>query len=44
MNIYWVIHYLVEGVKIAIFTWESESNYREFKMIKKCQYPNVNFI
>ncbi len=30
MNIYWVIHYFV--VKMAIFTWDSEPNYRGLKI------------
>ncbi len=28
INIYWVIHYFVEGVKMAISIWHSEPNYR----------------
>ncbi len=28
MNIYWVIHYLLEGVKMTTFSWDLEPNYR----------------
>ncbi len=45
MNIYRVIHYFVEGgVKMVIFTWDSEPNYKGVKMTsERWQHHNVTF-
>ncbi len=44
INIYWVIHYFVEGVKMAIFTWDSDPNYKGVKMTsERLQHQNVIF-